>query len=211
MAQVVAITEQMTTLKQVEQRFGLERTTDPQFFTEWFADLPDLTEQERSILDRLKHRYAYYRADAQLSEGAVNWVIVSPLLDLAGLCDPPFKLCVESPVEIAFPAEEAVLRGRIDALVIQDQFWVLVVESKRTELNHEIAIPQALAYMAASPNIDRPTFGMVTNGGEFSFLKLSHHGDRQYDLSGVFSLLPLRNELYGVLQILKRIGRIVQE
>ena len=50
---------------------------------------------------------------------------------------------------------------------------------------------------------EQPTFGMITNGNEFLFLKARQH---EYGNSRLFSLVNPDNELYGVLQILKRLG-----
>jgi hypothetical protein len=101
--------------------------------------------------------------------------------------------------------EDEVLRGRIDALVIQDQFWVLVVESKRT-LSFAAAIPQALTYMMATPERSKPMFSLVTDGDVFIFIKLDRSSG-EYDLSDTFSLLFNReNKLYGVLQGLHRMS-----
>lgn len=47
---------------------------------------------------------------------------------------------------------EEILRGRIDVLVLQNQLWVMVLESKKTTLSVWAAVPQALAYMMANPN-----------------------------------------------------------
>ena len=92
---------------------------------------------------------------------------------------------------------------------MQDQFWCVVIESKRAGFDMELAIPQTLAYMVASPNPDRPVFGMVTNGSEFFFIKLTQQGIPQYDISDVYSLLPRQNKLYEVLGTLKRIGQAI--
>jgi hypothetical protein len=83
-----------------------------------------------------------------------------------------------------------------------------VVEVKRTTLDLDLATPQILTYMMANPNPNRPTFGLITNGGSFLFLKLTQDTP-QYDLSSVFSLLPLRNELYDVLRVLKQISELI--
>ncbi|MEG4812382.1 hypothetical protein QUA82_33105 [Microcoleus sp. F8-D3] len=73
-------------------------------------------------------------------------------------------------------------------------------------------MPQALAYMLANPNPERPVFGMVTNGENFMFVKLQIQEEvPKYELSNVFSLLPRGNQLYDVLHILKRLGRIASE
>jgi len=58
---------------------------------------------------------------------------------------------------------------------------------------------------------DQPVFGMVTNGDEIFFVKLTQQGTSEYDISDVFALLPLGNKLYNVLQILKRIGQLISQ
>jgi hypothetical protein len=88
---------------------------------------------------------------------------------------------------------------------------VVVIESKETSFSLEMALPQTLAYMLAHTNPQRPVFGMVTNGGNFIFVKLQYQEFPEYELSSVFSLLPRRNQLYEVLQILKRLGRMAIE
>jgi hypothetical protein len=205
-----AITKSITTLNEAEAKFNLRRTENEQFFREWFADLPELTQEEQTALDQIKARYRYHRADGPLAEGAVNLIVVSRLLELAGFYDPPFKIRAEVSVEVTTEVEDEILRGRLDFLVVLNQFWVVVIESKHTDFDIELAIPQTLAYMMAMPHPDRPVFGMVTNGGTFAFLKLTQQALPQYDISDVFSLLPRRNQLYEVLQVLKRVGKLIE-
>ena len=205
----IAITEAIISLNEAHNQFNLSRTSDPQFFTEWFEGLPELTDSEKTLLDRVKDRYRYHRDDGPLAEGVVNIIVVSPLLELAGFYDPPFKIRAERSVEITIEVGEEVLQGRLDFLVVQDQFWSVVIESKRAGFDMELAIPQTLAYIVASPNSDRPVFGMVTNGSEFFFIKLTQQGIPQYDISDVYSLLPRQNKLYEVLGTLKRIGQVI--
>lgn len=211
---LTAITQKITTLREAEQHFNLVQTVDPDFFTEWQVDLPQLTETEKAELDRIKARYRYHRAQGHLAEGLVNLVVLSPLLELvlelAGFYDPPFQMQAEVAVEVTTSVSESevsekVLRGRIDFLVISQGIWIAVLESKSSPLNLDTAIPQTLAYMMANPHAEKPVFAMVTNGGEFFFIKLSFQGIPQYDISRSFSLLPLRNELYEVLRILKNL------
>ncbi len=65
--------------------------------------------------------------------------------------------------------------------------------------------------MMSSPNIDRPTFGLLTNGNRFIFVKLTQQGEPQYALSEDFSLQSRRNQLYEVLAVLKRLRELVQQ
>jgi hypothetical protein len=206
-----AITQSIKTLNDAHAKLNLRLTEDEQFFTEWLEGLPELTQQEQAALDQIRYRYRYHRADGPLAEGAVNLIVVSRLLELAGFYDSPFKLRSEVSVEVTTVVEDEILRGRIDFLVVLEEFWIVVLEAKHTDLNIELAIPQALAYMMASPHPERPVYGIVTNGGSFAFLKLSQQAPPQYDISDVFSLLPRRNQLYDVLQILKRVGQIMSQ
>lgn len=208
MSQTTVIANNVT-LGDLRQKFNLRRTSDRQFFTEWFNDLPELTDLEQESLNQVKADYLYQIEDGPLPEGAVKMIVASPLLKLAGFYQPPFRIHFEESVQITVQDQNQVLRGRIDALVVQDQLWVLVVEAKRTGGPMELAVPQALAYMLGTPRPEQPVFGFITNGGSFLFLKLSLQDVLEYDLSSLFSLLPLRNELHDVLRVLKRISQLI--
>ena len=122
---------------------------------------------------------------------------------------PPFKIRSPEAVEIILEEPDKIIKGMIDVLVVQEQLWILVVESKRTSIPVTAALPQILAYMMATPQRDYPIFGMVTNGDEFIFLKLIQQGIPQYDISDAFLLLPRRNRFPEVLRILKGLGQLL--
>jgi hypothetical protein len=88
--------------------------------------------------------------------------------------------------------------------------WLVVIESKRSDFAVSRAIPQTLAYMLANPREQQGSFGLITNGNEFLFLKSSPPPDRKYATSPLFSLLNPQNNLYDVLAILKHLGQISQ-
>jgi hypothetical protein len=204
MVQTFAISQAIASLSQVRSQFGLVANTDPQFFPEWYAALPSLTETEKQTLDHYRTRFLAHYDRGDLSEGSVDRLLVSPLLDLAGLYDPRFTIDTENSVEI-IAEDETRHCGRIDVLVIAHQFWVLVVEEKATRIAMETALPQALTYMAAHRNPDRPVFGLATNGNNFMFIKLQQHDQPEYAFSDSFSVLSHQNKLYDVLQILKQL------
>ena len=207
MVQTYPIAETVTTLIEAESKFGLTPSNEPEFFWEWSVDLPKLTESEQIRLDLIKQRYQYHRKYGQLAESTVNAIIVSPLLELAGFFDPPFRLRSEVSVKFEVEDKDEILRGRIDSLVVLDRLWVLLVESKQTSFNMDVALPQALAYMMTNPDPERPTYGLVSNGAYFMFLKLILGARSHYALSSDFSLYRQRNELWDVLKILKQIGQ----
>jgi Type I restriction enzyme R protein N terminus (HSDR_N) len=211
MAKVIAVTEAFKSLADVESRWGLTRSEDRTFFTEWREDLPTLSDVEQDRLTILRQRLLYHRADADLLEGSVMLLVASPLLELAGFYDAPFKMKAEAAVEIAVDDGEEILRGRIDALILQQNFWVLVLEAKKTTISTRSALPQALAYMMANTQTEQPTFGMMTNGDDVLFVKLTTQPSGKYGLSRVFSLYTLPEEFQSVLQILKRMGQSISK
>jgi hypothetical protein len=204
-----AVTQVVKTLNEVHERFGLRRSPNDQFFMEWYTNLPSLNALEQETLDRIRQRFRYHREAGQVTEGAVNAIVVSRLMEMAGFYDPPFRLRSEVTVDIETVDENETLRGRIDFLVVQGQFWRAVIESKETEFDVEVGIPQILAYMMANPIQDKPLFGMVTNGNSFIFLKVKQGEVPEYDFSDTYSPLSRANRLYEVLQILKGIGQVV--
>jgi hypothetical protein len=195
------------TLYDLEHRFQLQQTQDPSFFLEWQADLPALTATEQQRLQRVEAIVANLEQRSML-ENTVKLAVVAPLLDLSGLFLPPFYVSTEDSVEIEAADEGIVVRGRIDILVLQDQLWVLVIESKRAEFSPKVGIPQILSYMLAAPNGMLPRYGLVTNGTDFVFLKLMVQKIPCYARSRQF-VLGQDNDLGRVLQILKHLAAII--
>jgi len=208
MTNVVAITEAISTFRQVEEKLGLRLAEDRQFFLEWMEALLPLSDSEQTRLDQVRRNYLYQLSDGILLEETIKMVVLSPLLELAGFYQSPYKFRAEVPVEIHTLGEhDEILRGRIDALVLQERLWIVLIESKRTTFDLELALPQALAYMAGSPNVDRSLFGVVTNGSSYLFVKVQN---KQYGISDLFSTRsPYRNTLHEVLKILKHLGHLL--
>ncbi|MEG4276211.1 type I restriction enzyme HsdR N-terminal domain-containing protein [Microcoleus sp. MON1_C1] len=207
MAKVIAVTEAIKSLAEAESRLNLSRTEDEAFFTEWQAQLPSPSDSEQTALDTLRRRLLYHRADGELLEGAVTLLVASPLLELAGFYDPPFRMKAEAAIEITIDDGEETLRGRIDILILQNQLWVMVLECKKTTISTRSALPQALAYMMANPDLDKPRFGMLTNGDDVLFVKLRAQPTPEYGLSRAFSIYTVRSELRSAFQVLKHLGQ----
>ncbi|MFN6466244.1 MAG: type I restriction endonuclease [Nostoc sp. DedVER02] len=207
MAQFIQV--QNIGLAYLEERFGLQLAQEEAFFREWFEHLPEITDLEKQDLDRVKLHFLRLAKRPPLSEETVKLVVLSPLLNLAGFYDEPFYIRGEESIEISAEDEEEVIRGRIDILVIQEKLWLLVIESKRSSFSILEAIPQALTYMLGNPSEDKPTFGLVTNGSDFIFLKLAKQNQLKYAMSDQFTLLKRENELYQVLSGLKNLSKIL--
>ena len=208
MVQIIQATN--LTLRDLKTKYSLQEMPGNQFFREWVDNLPDLTDLEKQLLDRVKANYLHL-AERPLLENTVKMVVLSPLLDLAGFYQAPFDVDSEYEVSVPISAEDegVIVKGKIDVLSLKEQLWILVIESKRARFAVMEAIPQALAYMMASPNVDVPTFGLAINGSDCIFLKLTKQQTPQYALSRLFSILNPGNELYKVLSILKQIGTLI--
>lgn len=209
MAQVIQA--QNINLIDLKEKFGLKLSDERQFFTEWLEHLPEIADLEKQYLDRVKVNYLNLVEHRPISEEMVKMVVLSPLLDLAGFYRPPFYVETETSVEISAEDEGEIVKGRIDVLVLNQQFWLLVIESKQAGFSLITAIPQALAYMLGNPDLERPIFGLVTNGSNFIFLKLIKQYTPYYALSDEFTLLKRENELYRILKILKNIGQVLKQ
>ena len=213
MATTLAISKYVNSLLEVEARFSARQNNNDRFFTEWYEDLPDLSVTEKEHCDRIKERYFYHRHRGHIGEGIINQIAITPLLEMAGFYDPPFDIASEYPVQIESveveEEEEVIYRGRIDTLVIQQNLWVLVIESKGKSFSVEAGLAQALTYMLNSPNFSQPTYGFISNGGFSIFVKAVKGEIAQYQFSNDFSLYNRNaNELYDVLCVLKKIAQL---
>jgi len=198
------------TLRGLENEFSLLPSKNKNFFTEWADNLPQITSEEQHFLDGVKEEYLHLIERRPMLEDLVKMVVISPLLKLAGFYRPPYEIETEKSVTISDEDEDGVIvQGKIDILVLQSELWVVVIESKRPLFSLDIAIPQILAYMLANPHSDKPTFGFISNGSHFRFIKLTKQDTPQYALSDEFTLYRRGNELYSVLSILKRLGELV--
>ncbi|MDZ8095328.1 MAG: restriction endonuclease subunit R [Nostoc sp. DedQUE05] len=194
-------------LADLEAKFSLQQAENEDFFTEWFDTLPEITDIEKQYLDRVKTNFMRLVKHPPLLESAVKMIVLSPLLDLAGFYQEPFFITTEESIEIALEEEEEIIKGHIDVLVIQEKLWLLVIESKRASFSLLEAIPQALASILSNPSQDKPTFGLVTNGSDFIFVKVAKQNIPKYALSDEFTLLRRKNELYQVLSVLKNLNQ----
>ncbi len=135
--------------------------------------------------------------------------VIAPLLFFADFFLSPFPIKHENTVTLEGEDDGRIVEGKIDVLVLKEQLWVTVIESKRASYSLGAGIAQILSYMLANHHPEKPSFGMITNGGSFLFLKLVQDNPSQYATSDPFDLLKKReNDLYNVLRILKHLGQL---
>jgi hypothetical protein len=143
-----------------------------------------------------------------LLENTVNATILSPLLFTGKFYLPPFHIKVEKSIELSSEDHDVVIKGRIDFLLLNQQLWLTVIESKQVVYSVEAGLDQILAYMLAAPQSQETVYGMITSGGSFMFLKLVKGDVPQYGTSNIFDVRNTGNEMYDVLQILKRLSQV---
>lgn len=205
---VQTLKAQTINLRYLIDRFGLQRIRDDHFFWEWQAELPELTEIEEQELNRVQEGYFNLVEYQPLLENVIKLTIISPILFIAGLYLSPFHIKAEKSIEIRAEDEGVIIDGRIDILVLKENFWVTVIESKQTSFSIEEGLAQILTYMLADPNPETPTFGMITNGVNFRFVKLVREETPKYALSDEYVIDNRGNELYSVLKILKHLSQL---
>ena len=199
----VGVTKAITNLNEAHAKLGILPSQDANFFTEWKDALPALTAEQKATLDRLKQRYLYYADSGAITEGTVNLILLAPLLETLGLMDSPYQVRSEKYVRFEIEDGDTILDGLIDALLINDRVWLIVIESKRYGFSVRQAIAQTLAYMVSAPT--SPVFALITTGEDSLFVKLDLI-NAQYGLSDKLTLSTVEgNELHQVAQILLRL------
>ena len=199
------------TLGELSDRFNLALVEDEQFFQEWQVDLPELTAAEKQRLDRVKSGFSNLLEYPPLLEDTVKMVVLSPLLDMAIFYLPPFHIKSEPSIEITTNDEGMIIRGQLDVLVLRDLLWVVAIEAKNAEFSLEAGRAQLLSYMLANSKSAPSTFGLLTNGGSFRFVKLVTQPTPQYALSRIFDLFNPGHDLYEVFKILKYLGERIRQ
>lgn len=64
--------------------------------------------------------------------------------------------------------------------------------------------------MLTNANLAQATYGLVTNDSSFAFLKMLQVPQPRYEISDVMLLLPGRNRLHHVLQVMKLLKQIIK-
>lgn len=198
-----------TDLRYLIDKFGIRLVLDDSFFNEWQENLPAINDLDKQLLDKVKTGYLNLLNYPPLLEDVVRMAIVDPLLFIGDFYLAPFYVKSEESIDIAVRDEDVIIKGRMDTLVLKDQFWVMIIESKRASFSIEQGLAQILAYMLGNPYTDQPNFGMIATGSEFIFVKLVKENSPIYALSKGFLMRNPGNELYDVLRILKHLTQLV--
>ncbi|MDY7015004.1 MAG: restriction endonuclease subunit R [Cyanobacteriota bacterium] len=194
-------------LQDIETQFDLQQIDRDSLFLVELDEIPELTDEEKQRLERARSQYLNLRGQSAIAT-LVGWVLLSPLLDLAGFYALPLDFSARNSIALAEGDEEAP-SGRIDLLVVGERLWIAVVESQWASATPQEALPAVLQGMMAEEQRDRVRFGLITNGRESLFVRLNRAESPQYALSQTYSLSGLGFEFYEVLRNLKAIARVL--
>jgi hypothetical protein len=196
-------------LRYLIDRFGIQLVENDQFFRDWEDNIPEITDLDKQLLDKVKAGFINPLNYPPMLKDIVRMAVLDPILFIADFYLHPFYVKSEESVDIVTEDEGVIIKGRIDTLVLKEQFWVMVIESKRASYSIEEGLAQILAYMLANPHPEKPCFGMITTGGSFIFIKLVKGEIIQYATSKLFAIRNPGNDLYDVFRILKRLSQLV--
>ena len=113
-------------LRYLMDNFGIELVLDGQFFWEWQAGLPEITDLDKQLLDKVKAGYLNLLNYSPLLEDIVRMAIVDPILFIGDFYFylSPFYVKSEESIDIAVPDEDVIIKGRMDILVLKNQLYL---------------------------------------------------------------------------------------
>ena len=119
-------------LRYLIDNFGLQRVRNSEFFREWQENLPEVTDSEKQLLDRVQDIYFNLVDTPPVLENAVKLTIISPILFIAGLYESPFQVKAEKSRSIQEEDEGRIIEGRIDILIMKANLHRSLIEARGT-------------------------------------------------------------------------------
>ena len=205
------LTAREMTLEQVDRLLPLEERLEPLSFSSLLA-LEPLTDREQQEMIQIRNDYRAYLRPGKVLEGQIQFLVLAPLLRLAGFYSPPIYLSLEqgiAPIEIIDEATQ--ITGRMDLLASRrnqtTQIWILVVETKNSEASPRAGLPQLLTHASQSLTQQPSVWGLATNGEQFRFVYLQAGEPSTYQLLPELNLMDDDRALQ-LLQILKAVRMV---
>jgi hypothetical protein len=188
-----------------EQRLGNS-------ISSWLT-LEPLSEFEQREIAQIRDTFQSYYAAGKISEGQVKFLLIAPLMRLAGFYQPQIKITLEEGIaDISTVDEESIVKGRMDILAVNKteeklvttSLWILVIESKNTSVEVLEGLPQLLTYAYKSLENQASVWGLTTNGQRYQFVYLEQGDPLTYQLFPDISLI-YPEQAVELLQVLKAI------
>jgi hypothetical protein len=200
-------------LNDVRRLLKLERRTGG-FFTDFFS-LEPLTDFEQQELLLIGNHFWRHLEAGKVSAKLVKFLVLSPLMRLAGFFDIPIVLTMEDSIPIEVEDADTLIKGRLDVLAVNQpdaelaaaQFWILVVEAKNSAIDPWAGLPQLLTYAYKSLQQQSSVWGLTTNGRNYQFVYLTRGNPCTYQILPDLSLTDRERSLL-LAQVLKAICKL---
>ncbi len=191
-------------LEEVQRLFGFQKHYSDSFSN--YLSLEPLTEAEEQELKQIQHDFDRYLTAGKVSE-------VAPLLRLAGFYRYPIEILLEENItDIEVEDEDIKIKGRFDILAVskaqhpkpQTYFWILLIESKNSQIDISTGLPQLLTYAYKNLDNQKSVWGLTTNGRSYQFVYIEQGNPPIYYLLPELNLME-RERSSQLLQVLKAI------
>lgn len=140
---------------------------------------------------QIRNLFRSYYAAGKISEGQIKFLLLAPLMKLAGFYQPSIKRSLEENIaDISVEDEDTIIKGRMDILavnktqgrIVTTPFWIVVIESKNRSFNVFEGLPQLLTYAYTSLEQQTSVWGVTTNGMDYQFVYLQQGNPPIYQL-----------------------------
>ncbi|MBN3889614.1 MAG: restriction endonuclease subunit R [Nostoc sp. JL31] len=201
-------------LEEVQRLFSFEEQYSDSFSN--YLSLEPLLEVEQQELLQIRNDFRRYLTAGKVSEGQVKFLAVAPLLRLAGFYRYPIEILLEENIaDIEVEDEDIRIKGRFDILAIskakhtklQKYFWVLLIESKNSQIDISTGLTQLLTYAYKNLDNQKSVWGLVTNGRSYQFVYIEQGNPPIYYLLPELNLME-RERSSQLLQVLKAICQL---
>ncbi|MEH2382356.1 MAG: restriction endonuclease subunit R [Nostoc sp.] len=201
-------------LEEVQRLFGFQEQYRDSFSN--YLSLEPLTEAEPQELLQISNDFRRYLTAGKVSEGQVKFLAVAPLLRLAGFYRYPIEILLEENIaDIQVEDEDIKIKGRFDILAVskaqhtkpQTYFWVLLIESKNSQVDISTGLPQLLTYSYKNLDNQKSVWGLTTNGRSYQFVYIEQGNPPIYYLLPELNLME-RGRSTQLLQVLKAICQL---
>jgi hypothetical protein len=200
-------------LNDVRRLLKLERQTEGSF-TDFFS-LEPLTDFEQQELLQIRNVFWRHLEARKISAKMVKFLVLSPLMRLAGFFDIPIVLTMEDSIPIEVEDGDTLIKGRLDILAVNQpdaeigaaQFWILVVEAKNSAIAPLAGLPQLLTYAYKSLQQQSSVWGLTTNGESYRFVRVTRGNPCTYQILPELNLIDRERSLL-LAQVLKAICKL---
>ncbi|MHC5611354.1 MAG: restriction endonuclease subunit R [Nostoc sp.] len=201
-------------LQEVQRLFGFQEQYSDSFSN--YLSLEPFTEAEQQELLQIRNDFDRYLTAGKVSEGQVKFLVVAPLLRLAGFYRYPIEIVLEENIaDIEVEDEDIKIKGRFDILAVskaqhpkpQTYFWILLIESKNSQVDISTGLAQLLTYAYKNLDNQKSVWGLTTNGRSYQFIYIEQGNPPIYYLLPELNLME-RERSSQLLQVLKAICQL---